>query len=149
MAIRLKAKSYGPLTVVSGPGDALTFRTEGGYSGVGARTPGPAGLSPSDLLLASLGSCILISARMAADEMGLDLGETSSSVRGSKALDLPHRLSQITVELRGTAISNWSSHQIEELRQRTKALCTVSNTLSAEVVLTISALTQPPLAVPS
>ena len=139
MAIKLKAKTYGPLILVSeGAGD-LSFRTEGGHDGVGARVPAANGFAPSDLLLASLGSCILISARMAGDDMGRDLGAIHASVHAEKALDLPHRFARLTVEIRGTAFETWSQQHMDELKQRTKSLCTISNTLSADVTVVIAA----------
>ncbi|MGA1726511.1 MAG: OsmC family protein [Burkholderiaceae bacterium] len=139
MAIKLKAKTYGPLTLVSEGAGALSFRTEGGHDGVGIRAPAANGFAPSDLLLASLGSCILISARMAADDMDRDLGEVNASVYAEKALDLPHRFAKLTVEVRGKAFGTWSQQHMDELKQRTKSLCTISNTLGAEVTVIIVA----------
>jgi uncharacterized OsmC-like protein len=136
--MKIRPKSYGPLNLISEQAGALTFCTEGGYTGIGSRTPGPEGVAPSDLLLASLGSCILISARMAAEAMGLNLGDVNASVRADKALDLPHRFSRMTVEVSGAAVANWSIDQLEEWKRRTKSLCTVSNTLSAEVCLMVT-----------
>ena len=139
MAIKLKAKTYGPLTLVSEGAGTLSFRTEGGCDGVGIRAPAANGFAPSDLLLASLGSCILISARMAADDMDRDLGEVNASVYAEKALDLPHRFAKLTVEVRGKAFGTWSQQHMDEFKQRTKSLCTISNTLGAEVTVIIAA----------
>ena len=54
MAVTLKPKSYGPLLLASAHADHLAFTTEGGYQAAGVRTSQPEGLSPPDLLLASV-----------------------------------------------------------------------------------------------
>lgn len=136
--MKLRPKSYGPLNLVSEQAGALTFCTQGGYTGVSVRSPGPEGTAPSDLLLASLGSCILISGQMAAEQMGLNLGDVNASVYAEKAQDLPHRFSCIAVEVRGTTIASWPADQLKEWKRRTKSLCTISNTLSAEVRLMVT-----------
>ena len=135
MTVKLKPKSYGPLQLVSENADTLAFTTEGGFQGVGVRTSQTEGLAPPDLLLASLGTCIVISMRMAADQMGLSLGALTASARADKALDLPHRFARLMIDV--TSDQALPGAQADELVQRTKALCTVSNTMGAEVVLTL------------
>lgn len=135
MTVTLKPKSYGPLLLASANADHLAFTTEGGYQAAGVRTSQPGGLSPPDLLLASVGSCITISMRMAAEQMGLALGALATTARADKALDLPHRFARVTVDVACT--DPLEPAVVDELARRTKALCTISNTLGAEVVLNL------------
>lgn len=133
MQLRLKPKTYGPLVVDSPAPDVLNLTSEAGHRAAGAPTPQPQGLSPSDLLLASLASCITISMRMAAQQMGLDLGALSVSASATKATDLPNRFARLSVDAVCSVPVPPAQH--DELLRRTKAICTVSNTLGAEVVL--------------
>ncbi len=135
MQVKLKPKTYGPLRVNLPADGAPRFTSEAGFQGAGALSPQADGLSPSDLLLASLGTCITISMRMAAQQMGLTLGELHAVASADKATDLPHRFARLTVEVH--APDALDDAVAQELVQRTKALCTVSNTLGAEVVLNL------------
>lgn len=137
MPVTLKPKTYGPLTVASPDAVTLSITTEADHQAVGVRTPQAQGLSPSDLLLASLGTCISISMRMAAQPMGLRLGTLTTTVHATKALDAPNRFARLEVDVHTP--DALASDLAAELVQRTKALCTVSNTLGAEVVLNLRA----------
>lgn len=133
MQVRVKPKTYGPLRVASSVPEALTITTEAGHVAPGGLSPQAGAMSPSDLLLASLATCITISMRMAAQPMGLELGEVDASATATKAADLPNRFGRLEVHVRtGLPVP---ADRIEELLTRTKALCTVSNTLGAEVVV--------------
>lgn len=133
MPVHLRPKTYGPLQVQSADADNLQITTEAGFVAAGSRTPQADGLSPSDLLLASLGTCIAISMRMAAQQMQLALGELTLTSHATKALDPPNRFSLLQVEV-DLALA-LTTEQAEELIRRTKALCTISNTLGAAVEL--------------
>lgn len=133
MQVRVKPKSYGPLQVQSPLPDTLAITTEAGHAISGSLSPQPGGMSPSDLLLASLASCITISMRMAAQPLGLELGEVNASATATKATDLPNRFGRLEVQVQ-TSLPV-PADRIGELLTRTKALCTVSNTLGAEVVV--------------
>lgn len=133
MQVRVKPKTYGPLRVFSPAPEALTITTEAGFVAPGGLSPQAGAMSPSDLLLASLGTCITISMRMAAQPLGLELGEVSASATATKATDLPNRFGMLEVTVHtGRPVP---ADRVEELLTRTKALCTVSNTLGAEVVV--------------
>ena len=137
MQIRVPAKTYGPLVVHSPTTEALTITTEAGHGIAGVPSPQAQGMSPSDLLMASVASCITLSMRMAATQMGLTLGELRAQARATKATDLPHRFATLTVEVHSAGAVPVDRQG--ELLERTKGLCTVSNTLGAEVVLRLSA----------
>lgn len=136
MHITVKPKTYGPLTLESGPDDTLVFTTEAGYQLRGSLTPQPQGLSPSDLLLASLANCLAISMRMAARPMGLSLGRLAVSAQVSKASDLPNRFGRFDVDIR--CEGEVPAGQEADLLRRTKEICTVSNTLNADVVVRLN-----------
>lgn len=139
--MRLKPKTYGPMRLTAPAADRLRLRSEAGFEFDGARAPGAAGLSPSDLLLASLASCMGISMRMAAEAMGLALAGLEVSVTTTKALDAPNRFARFDVHIRSDQAIDPSAH--DELLQRTKALCTVSNTLGAQIEVRLEAAGAP------
>jgi putative redox protein len=133
MQLKIKPKSYGPLVVRSNDGATLEFETEAGHRAQGALAPSADGMSPSDLMLAALGNCIAISMRMAARQMTLELGTLEVAAIATKATDLPNRFGRFEVTVRsGQAVD---AKRIDELLRRTKDICTVSNTLGAEITL--------------
>jgi len=135
MQVKLKPKTYGPLVVASPSTESITFTTEAGHQGAGALSPQAQGMSPSDLLLASVATCISISMRMAAQQMGLTLGALTTTAGATKATDLPNRFARVDVQVHSA--DALEPAQADELARRTKALCTVSNTLGAQVVLSL------------
>mgnify|MGYP003642042607 CR=1 FL=1 len=137
MHVKIKPKTYGPLTVQSNDAGQLAFETEAGHRAAGALVPASDALSPSDLILAALANCIAISIRMAARQMALELGALNVSATATKATDLPNRFGRFDVVVRATTPVDGT--RVEELLKRTKDICTVSNTLGAEVALRLDA----------
>lgn len=136
MQVRVKPKTYGPLHLYSGIDESLSFETEAGNRVRAGMSPATDALSPSDLILASLANCIAISMRMAAKPMALELGALDVSAIAIKASDLPNRFGRFEVEVTtGVAVE---AGKVDELLRRTKDLCTVSNTLGAEVVVRLN-----------
>ena len=136
MQIRVKPKTYGPLRVQSDANASLMFETEAGNRVRAGQSPQADALSPSDLMLAALGNCIAISMRMAAHQMGLELGTLDLSAIAIKATDLPSRFGRFEVVITSSVALDIG--KVDELLRRTKDLCTVSNTLGAQVVLLLS-----------
>lgn len=136
MQVKIKPKTYGPLTVQSADGTTLAFETEAGHRAQAALAPAANAMSPSDLMLAALANCIAISMRMAAQQMALELGALDLSATATKATDLPNRFGRFDVIVR-TANAVDTARR-DELLRRTKDICTVSNTLGAEVVLRLN-----------
>jgi uncharacterized OsmC-like protein len=93
-------------------------------------------MSPSDLMLAALASCIAISIRMAASQMSLQLAAIDVSVRAAKAPDLPNRFGRFEVIVRSDVAID--TGRVDELLRRTKDICTVSNTLGADVTVLLN-----------
>lgn len=133
MQLKIKPKRYGPLTLRSDDGAKLDFETEAGHRAQGALAPSAHAMSPSDLMLAALANCIAISMRMAAQQMALELGALSVSAIVTKASDLPNRFGHFEVTVRSAVAPD--PGRVDELLRRTKEICTVSNTLNAEVTL--------------
>lgn len=136
MQVRIKPKSYGPLTVHAGAGEALVIATEAGNRVGAGHVSAADALSPSDLLMASLATCIAISMRMAAKTLSLPLGALEVSAVAIKATDLPNRFGRLEVVVRTDAPVD--AGKAGELLAMTKDLCTVSNTLGAEIVLQLN-----------
>ncbi len=136
MQVKIKPKTYGPLTVQSVDGTTLAFETEAGHRAPAALVPAADAMSPSDLMLAALANCIAISMRMAAQQMALELGALDVSATATKATDLPNRFGRFDVVVR-TSVAVDASRS-DELLRRTKDICTVSNTLGAEVTLRLN-----------
>jgi len=134
--MKIKPKTYGPLEVKFRVDDALTVETEMGNSVRGGLSPAKDALSPSDLILASLASCLAISMRMAARQMSQNLGALEVSAVAIKATDLPNRFGHFEVEVRTEfTVPN---DKTDELLRRTKEICTISNTIAAEIVVRLS-----------
>lgn len=137
MQIRVKPKTYGPLTVQSSADETLVFQTEAGHEARGSLTPNAQGMSPSDLMLASLANCLAISIRIAGRPMAIELGALRVSAMAIKASDLPNRFGRFEVDIRTECPVD--AAQVDELLRRTKETCTVSNTLAAEVMVRLNA----------
>ncbi|MFN0161550.1 MAG: OsmC family protein [Burkholderiales bacterium] len=136
MQVKIKAKTYGPLRVNVGADNSIWCESEAGNRVRLGPVPAADALSPSDLILASLANCIAISVRMAAGQMALELGTLDLSAIAIKATDLPNRFGRFEVGIKtGAAIS---ADKADELLSRTKEICTISNTLGAEIALQLN-----------
>lgn len=89
-----------------------------------------AGFNPVDLLYASLSSCLVLSARIAASKFGVlkELNEVRASVTGEKAADEPSRIIRfnISIEIDGDFDDEMKA-KIAEAAEND--ICTVSNTI--------------------
>ncbi|AVO37496.1 OsmC family protein [Pukyongiella litopenaei] len=128
MAIRIKAKSFGPVRVRSDGGDTLLFGLNGDALGA---TP-PQG-TPVDLLLLSLGACIAKSLDIAAGQAQVQLTPFTVEVTGQKATDLPSRLGSVGIRVLGQLTDD--AGQAEDLLRKAKSICTISNSLTCTVAL--------------
>lgn len=136
MHVKIKPKTYGPLTAQSADATTLAFETEAGYRAQGALAPAADAMSPSDLILAALTNCIGISMRMAAQTMAMELGALALSATATKATDLPNRFGRFDVVVRTSVAVDGG--RTDELLRRTKDICTVSNTLGSDVVVLLN-----------
>ena len=135
MAIKLKPKHFGPLQMKTTTPGSFIYSTDAGYKATAGASASEELAKPSDLIMAALASCIGISLEMAAQQMKIDPGEIDIVVNASKALDLPYRF--------GSFVAVVGLEKIEDkkisarLLKQAKEICTVSNTLNADVSVSI------------
>ena len=135
MAIRLKPKSFGPLFLQRQRPGSFTFRTDEHYL---AHTGAPGSVeqaTPADLIMASLASCIGISLEMVAEKLRVDTGTIEVEVTAKKATDLPSRFGSFAATVRLEHIDD--EELAARLVRQAKEICTVSNTLNADIDLTV------------
>ncbi|RYH11355.1 OsmC family protein [Tropicimonas sp. IMCC6043] len=123
MAMRIKPKVFGPITVLYGGDGELRYRGPG--EDHGAASPGG---TPVDILLASVGACIAKSLKIAADQRVKPLEPFAVDVTGTKATDLPNRLGTIGIRVIGRLTDE--AGLASEVIRHAKSICTVSNTLN-------------------
>ena len=90
------------------------------------------GFNPLDLLLASLGACMSMSARIAARELGLAdrFSAVSARTSGEKAMEGPSRFATLTVVF--CFEGSLSTAEQWKIAHRAEEICTVSNTLAVK-----------------
>ena len=135
MAIKLKPKFYGPLCLDRDVPGSFTYNTDAGYRASTGAPASAAQAPPSDLIMAALASCIGISLEMVAEEMKIDPGAIEIVINGEKAIDLPHRFARFEVSVHLDDIGD--KDLALRLLNQAKQICTVSNSLKSEVVLTL------------
>lgn len=131
MAIKLKPKFFGPLTMESVKEGVFTYTTDAGYSTLTGAPASRELAAPSDLIMAALASCICVSLEHVAEKMKVDPGEIKVVINGAKALDLPSRFGSFDAVV--SLEKSLEEGVVEKLRKYAKEMCTVSNTLNAEV----------------
>ena len=129
MEIKVKPKTYGPVFVHIGRERVLHYgRAEDGIDQISPPTN-----SPADTLLFALAACIAISLHMEAEKSGLTLDPFRVRAACKKAGDLPNRFDQFEVLVPSSIADDHES--AERLLNSAKSICTVSNTLNADVTL--------------
>ena len=89
--------------------------------------------TPVDVLLASVGYCLVKSIQLVAAKRRVDVGSFAIKIVGTKALDVPSRLDSVEAVVIGR-ITDDQQHA-ERILKQAKAICTVSNTLNCDVTL--------------
>lgn len=89
--------------------------------------------SPADTLLFALAACIAISLHMQAEKSGLTLDSFHVRAVCKKAQNLPSRFDRFEVSVPRSIADDRES--AERLLKGAKSICTVSNTLDADVAL--------------
>ena len=94
-------------------------------------------LTPVELLLIAVGNCFALSCHAAMAARQLARVALQVRVTGTKAVQLPSRLA--TVDVRIAFSGQVPAAEAEAIAAHAKRLCTVSNTLSAQVSCTVEA----------
>jgi putative redox protein len=135
MAIKLKPKFFGPLELKTESTGAFSYTTNAGYT---ARTGAPAStelVTPAELIMAALASCIGLSLEMAAQQMNVEPGAIDIEINAAKALDLPNRFGSFDAVVQLEKVTD--EKLANKLLKNAKEICTVSNTLNATVSLSL------------
>ncbi|MBD9651152.1 OsmC family protein [Ensifer sp. ENS09] len=127
--VKVRTRETGATAVVGKSGFPHVTSVTGGELDI-VTGPSQAGYGPLDLLYASLASCLVLSARIAASRFGvLDrLTEVSAKVTGEKAYDEPSRVAKFNIvfDIKGD-FDDTVRHAIAEAAEN--EICTVSNTI--------------------
>ena len=126
--LKVRTRTTGAFAVLP-PRDLPVVTTPtGGAVDVVTQVSAP-GFSPLDLLYASLAACMVLSARIAANRLGVAdrLGEVRAEVNGEKAKDEPSRVETFNVRLE--IAGDLDAATKERILADAEDICTVSNTL--------------------
>jgi uncharacterized OsmC-like protein len=126
--LKVRTRTTGALADLP-PGGLPTVTTPtGGTVDVVTSVSAP-GFNPLDLLYASLAACMVLSARIAANRLGVAdrLGEVRAEVTGEKAKDEPSRVETFNIKLE--IAGDLDAATKERILADAEHICTVSNTL--------------------
>ena len=129
LALNKTPKIFGPVFVEFDGLDSVQFA----LADLTQLSDRPAIDTPVDVLLASVGHCIIKSIQWAANQREVNLNAFSVEIIGTKALDTPNRLAKIDIAIIGQIVDDAELSQ--RILQQAKAICTVSNTLNCDVTL--------------
>jgi uncharacterized OsmC-like protein len=127
--LKAKARRTGATATLGRTGFPHVTSVTGGEINV-VTAPSQVGFNPLDLLYSSLSACLVLSARMAASQMGVldKLTEVSAVVTGDKAAEGPSRVEKFNIAftIKGD-FDDEMRHAIA--RAAEDEICTVSNTI--------------------
>lgn len=137
---KLKTRKTGATASLGRTGFPHVISATGGTLDI-VTSPSQPGFNPIDLLYASLSSCLAMSARIAASQLGvLDrIDEITASVSGEKASEGPSRIQALKIAFSITG--DIGAQTREAIARLAEEICTVSNTLHShpEITTTVSA----------
>ncbi|WP_226625334.1 OsmC family protein [Alloyangia pacifica] len=123
MALKLRPKRFGPVSVLFAPEGPVRF-----VSGEGAEPlPHPPYDKPVLTLMASVAHCLVESLRIVAKREDVALPAYAIKVTAEKSLDAPGRIESMVCRIEGELP--------EEMLREAKSICTVSNTLNCKITL--------------
>ena len=131
MPIRMKPKTYGPVFVRAAADGTLCYGD--GESAIDRQHP-PAG-SPAEILLASIGACMVLSIGIVARHGKTELTPFWVEVRATKSEEPPSHFGRYTIRVGGGP--NADPAVAEALARSAKGLCTISNSLNGEIDLIV------------
>ena len=132
--LKIRTRATGALAVLPPGGLPVVTTPTGGTVDVVTAVSAP-GFNPLDLLYASLAACMVLSARIAANRLGVAdrLGEVKADVSGDKAKDEPSRVETFNVRLEISGDLDVVMKQ--RILEDAENICTVSNTLRGSPAL--------------
>lgn len=130
--MKIKFKSFGPVYVKLNQEGKLEF----GESLEKISQAAPEISSPAVSMLYSLASCIALSLQIVAQNKKTTLQPFLLKAASKKAADLPSRFGVFTVSVSDDLVED--RVLAEQLLEKAKSICTVSNTLNAEVNLALA-----------
>jgi len=135
---RVKKRATGATAILGRNGHPTIETPTGGSLAVVTAASEP-GFNPLDLLYSSLAACLVLSARIAASQMGvLDrFHSVEARVSGEKSEGEPARITRFEMQL--TISGDFNDGVRQEIAHRAEEICTVSNTLrgNADFNLTV------------
>ncbi len=132
MKIKIKPKKFGPVYVSIDRERHVLY----GTTADAVEQTAPPVTSPADCLLYSLGACIAISLQMAAEQEKLVLDPFQVEISSKKAENLPSRFGSFEIVVPHGLTDDAALSQ--KLLTKAKGICTVSNTLNADIALRFS-----------
>ncbi|WP_296744547.1 OsmC family protein [Mesorhizobium sp.] len=132
--LKIRTRTTGASAVLPPGGLPVVTTPTGGTVDVVTAVSAP-GFNPLDLLYASLAACMVLSARIAANRLGVAdrLGEVRAEVAGEKAKDEPSRVETFNVRLEIAGDLDAATKQ--RILEDAENICTVSNTLRGSPAL--------------
>ncbi|MGI9240940.1 MAG: OsmC family protein [Verrucomicrobiales bacterium] len=91
--------------------------------------------SPTDLVAAALGTCMLTVMGIAAEKRGIDLGLASASVDKEMSQDLPRRIVRLTVRIK---VPLPAEHPQREVLEAAALSCPVYHSVHADLEKVVS-----------
>ncbi|MDQ0468756.1 OsmC family protein [Labrys wisconsinensis] len=133
----IKTRATGATARLGRTGQPSVASVTGGELSVVTR-PSEPGFNPLDLLYASLSACLVLSARIAASELGMldKVAELSATVSGSKAADGPSRVERFHIVL--GVDGDLDEAAKDAIVAAAETICTVSNTLRDQPAFEVS-----------
>lgn len=132
--LKIRTRTTGASAVLPPGGLPVVMTPTGGAVDVVTAVSAP-GFNPLDLLYSSLAACMVLSARIAANRLGVAdrLGEVRAEVSGEKAKDEPSRIETFTIKLEIAGDLDVATK--ERILADAEDICTVSNTLRGAPLL--------------
>jgi uncharacterized OsmC-like protein len=127
--LKAKARQTGATATLGRTGFPHVTSVTGGEIDV-VTAPSQVGFNPLDLLYSSLSACLVLSARMAASQLGMldRLTEVSAVVTGDKAAEGPSRVETFNIVF--TIKGDFDDEARNAIaRAAEEEICTVSNTI--------------------
>jgi uncharacterized OsmC-like protein len=130
--VKIKTRPTGATGTLGRTGTPHIVSETGGIIDV-VTSASEAGFNPLDLLYASLSACLTLSARIAANKLGVldKLVEVTARVTGEKAHDEPSRVARFNIDMK--IVGDFDEATRAKIAHMAETeICTVSNTINSQ-----------------